>query len=63
MAAATSFSGCASYHPLPLDDRPYCAGPTVDRALLPFPYLGFHRFDPSAGLDMVEVSMLAVIPA
>jgi outer membrane protein TolC len=60
----TLLSGCASYRALPLDDsapRPdLLAHLTVDAASMPFPILPAHRFDPSDGLDMTEVAMLAV---
>ncbi len=57
-------SGCAMYRPLPLAEHPDQATSvdklTVNRDRLPFPALAAHRFDPSDGLDMDEVAMLAV---
>jgi outer membrane protein TolC len=55
--------GCATYAPLPLGngrglDR---AGQlSVSAASMPVPALATHRFDPSDGLDVTEVAMLAV---
>lgn len=64
LALLAALSGCASYHPLPLAERPGLAESlkdlSVDPASLPFPALAAHRFDPSDGLDMTEVAMLAV---
>jgi outer membrane protein, heavy metal efflux system len=57
-------AGCARYQPLPLNDHPQWpssfAHLSVNRASMPFPELARHRFDPSDGLDMTEVAMLAV---
>jgi len=57
-------AGCATYHPLKLDDKSALATSvshlTVDSHTLPFQFLSAHRFDPSDGLDMTEVAMLAV---
>jgi outer membrane protein TolC len=57
-------AGCATYRPLQLDDKVALATSvshlTVDRRILPFHFLSEHEFDPSDGLDMTEVSMLAV---
>ena len=56
-------SGCASYAPLPLDSGSGVASvaqltaPTVD---MPASMSSNHRFDPSDGLDVTEVAMLAV---
>jgi outer membrane protein TolC len=57
-------AGCASYHPLPLDDKVTLEASashlTVDAKSLPFHVLSTHKFDPSDGWDMTEVAMLAV---
>lgn len=57
-------AGCASYTPLPLPQRPDLPS-AVSRLTVPagdmrVPGLGHHTFDPSDGLDMTEVAMLAV---
>ena len=57
-------AGCASYRPEPLDTAPGMprdvARIEVDAARMPLPALRSHRFDPSDGLDIDEVAMLAV---
>ena len=56
-------AGCATYRPLPLDNTPrqqQLADITVPAASMPVPELRAHRFDPSDGLDVTEVAMLAV---
>lgn len=62
--AALFLAGCATYHPLPLDTRARAPGNPanikVDAASMPLPALRHHLFDPSNGLDMTEVAMLAV---
>lgn len=65
LAALCSISaGCASYRPEPLDTAPRMARDVarieVDAARMPLPALRSHRFDPSDGLDIDEVAMLAV---
>ena len=59
-----NMAGCASYVPLQLDDKVTLEGSashlTVDAKSLPFHFLSTHKFDPSDGLDMTEVAMLAV---
>ncbi len=58
---AASLSGCASYQKLPLATQPdFPQRLEVDASSLHFPGLSSHRFDPSNGLDMTEVAMLAV---
>ncbi len=58
---AASLSGCASYRKLPLPTTPaFPQRLEVDASSLHFPGLSSHRFDPSDGLDMTEVAMLAV---
>jgi outer membrane protein TolC len=63
-ALAAGMAGCATYHPLKLEDRIDLAASvphlTVDTHTLPFRFLRTYRFDPSDGLDMTEVAMLAV---
>src|SRR5471030_705561 len=60
-----ALAGCSTYEALPL--TPAMPAPStlvdlrVDAASLPFPALAAHRFDPSDGLDIVEVAMLAVV--
>ena len=60
---AATLGGCATYHALPLDNG---RGPqrmsdlTVPAASMPTPALRTYRFDPSNGLDVTEVAMLAV---
>jgi outer membrane protein TolC len=64
-ALAIALAGCASYQPKslgPVQDSP--AGPAdirVDPHSLPFAALATHRFDPSDGLDEIEVATLAVV--
>lgn len=58
-------ASCSTYHALPLNDRPTQPASVrdirVDTGQLAFPVLKAHRFDPSDGLDMDEVAILAVI--
>lgn len=65
LIAAMSMAACAVYHPKPLSLRPNAIhrvrDVVVDASRLPFPALAAHRFDPSDGLDMTEVAMLAVV--
>lgn len=57
-------AGCVRYHPKPLPSKASFASKvadiTVDAALMPLPELASHRFDPTDGLDMTEVAMVAV---
>jgi outer membrane protein TolC len=59
-----ALAGCASYRPLalgPVPELPASPGQIqVDTRSLPFPLLAAHRFDPSDGLDEIEVATLAV---
>jgi len=63
IVTALTLSGCATYTDLPLDNA---AGATrvaqlsVPTSTMPLPALSTHRFDPSDGLDVTEVAMLAV---
>ena len=64
-AMAVGLAGCASYQPSPLDSRPTMlqAVPhvVVDTRNLSLPELRAHPFDPSRGLDMTDVAILAVV--
>ncbi|HDR9757807.1 TPA: TolC family protein [Burkholderia cepacia ATCC 25416] len=64
LAAAAALSGCVSYRPLPLADHPNAARQIaslqIDTQSMPLPELRAHPFDPSDGLDMTEVAMIAV---
>ncbi|HEX7325770.1 MAG TPA: TolC family protein [Rhodanobacteraceae bacterium] len=63
LAATAALSGCATFHTLPLDNG---RGPqrvtdiSVPAASLPLPALRTHVFDPTNGLDVTDVAMLAV---
>lgn len=61
---AASLTGCATYHPSPLSTksnaRKDVSHIVVNAADMPLPELAAHPFDPGDGLDMTEVSMLAV---
>jgi outer membrane protein TolC len=62
---AFPFDGCATYHERPLDPSPTLPERITDLAIapaeMPLPELAAHRFDPSDGLDITEVAMLAVV--
>jgi outer membrane protein TolC len=64
-ALVAGMAGCSTYRPLQIDDKITLASSashiTVDTRTLPFHFLSAHKFDPSDGLDMTEVSMLAVV--
>src|SRR5579885_531750 len=63
LAVCTALAGCATYSPLPLDNprtQRQIADITVSAASMPVQVLREHRFDPSDGLDVTEVAMLAV---
>ena len=64
-AAFAGLAGCASYQPKPLNLQPAMlpAVPhvTVDTGEMPLPELRTHTFDPSHGLDMTDVAILAVL--
>ena len=57
-------AGCASYQSRPLDLHPGMRNSvthvTIDTRDMPLPELRAHRFDPSHGLDMTDVAILAV---
>src|SRR3546814_9731393 len=57
-------SGCATYAHLPLGDGQGASGVMqlqAPTAAMPVPLAVTHRFDPSDGLDVTEVAMLAEI--
>src|SRR5690348_18150129 len=62
--AFAALAGCATFHPLPLASGG--RGPqraediTVPAQAMPTPALRAYPFDPSNGLDVTEVAMLAV---
>ena len=62
--ALTAIAGCATYSPKPLPENPSLSRNIshimVDTNSMPLPELKAHRFDPTDGLDMTEVAMLAV---
>jgi outer membrane protein TolC len=62
---ATVVPGCTAYRGRPLDTRATLprrmTHPSIDPRQMPLPELAAHRFDPSDGLDMTEVAMLAVV--
>ncbi len=63
-SVALSCAGCATYQPLPLatqaQARDNLATIRVDASSLALPILHPHVFDPSRGLDMTDIAMLAV---
>jgi outer membrane protein TolC len=63
-ALALALSSCATYAPRPLSQQADLAGRipmTVPVKALAVPLPDYHRFDPSDGLDMTEVAMLAAV--
>ncbi|MGF6753797.1 outer membrane protein TolC [Paraburkholderia sp. GAS42] len=64
---AALLAGCTWYHREPLSPRETSTSAAtleriqVDPATMPLPELAAHRFDPSDGLDIEEVAMLAVV--
>jgi len=58
-------SACATYHALPLDDHPHLPEDishlSIDARKLPFPRMSAHIVDPSDGLDITEIAILAVL--
>src|ERR1700682_3319394 len=62
---AGGLSGCATYLQKPLSTRPALPERipdlTIDPRQLPLPELAAHTFDPTDGLDITEVAMLAVV--
>src|SRR5258708_4273063 len=63
---AMLLAGCTWYHREPLAPRDTSTSLTtlerirIDPSTMPLPELAAHRFDPSDGLDIEEVAMLAV---
>ncbi|HEX5354388.1 MAG TPA: TolC family protein [Rhodanobacteraceae bacterium] len=60
---AVLLAACASFHPLPLDNGhgvARVADITVSAEFMPTPELRAYTFDPSNGLDVTEVAMIAV---
>jgi outer membrane protein TolC len=61
------FAGCTWYHRVPLSSRDTSTSAhtferiRIDPSTMPLPELAAHRFDPSNGLDIEEVAMLAVV--
>jgi len=63
LAIVAGLSGCASYAPLPLGNghgATSVAQLSAPAADMPAPVSTTHRFDPTNGLDVTEVAMLAV---
>ncbi len=60
-----ALSGCASYHAMPLDTRPTLLHEVphliINAGQMPLPELSSRPFNPDDGLDMTEVSILAVV--
>ncbi|OIQ83231.1 outer membrane efflux protein [mine drainage metagenome] len=60
-----TLAGCVAYQPEPLGLKPSLktAVPRldIDTSKMPLPEFATHKFDPSDGLDMTEVAMLAVV--
>jgi outer membrane protein TolC len=65
-ACAILIAGCTWYHPQALSAQDTSTSAQalerirIDPGTMPLPELAAHRFDPSDGLDIVEVAMLAV---
>ena len=63
LGSVLALAGCATYSPLPLGDGQGVKDAsqlTVNAADMPLPALRTHTFDPSHGLDVTDVAMLAV---
>ena len=64
LTAMAALAGCALYSRKPLPEEPSftrnISHVLVDASTMTLPELKGHRFDPSDGLDMTEVAMLAV---
>src|ERR1700694_3959124 len=62
---AGCLAGCATYREQPLGTRSTLSDRIpdlrIDPRQMPLPELAAHRFDPTDGLDMTEVAMLAVV--
>ncbi len=64
LIAGTLISGCATYQKQPLPSKNSwpmdLSRIEIDSSKMPFPEMVSHKFDPSDGLDMTEVAMIAV---
>ncbi|HLI19236.1 MAG TPA: TolC family protein [Rhodanobacteraceae bacterium] len=63
LLATALLGGCATFHPLPLDNGrgvSRVADLKVPASAMPTPALRAYTFDPANGLDVTEVAMLAV---
>ncbi|MGH8779999.1 TolC family protein [Paraburkholderia sp.] len=66
LVGTTLVAACTWYRPAPLSAHDTSTSATalehvqIDPATMPLPELAAHRFDPSDGLDIEEVAMLAV---
>lgn len=63
LAAGLALTGCATYTAQPLGHPSGASGVAqlqASTAAMPIPAMAAHRFDPSDGLDVTEVAMLAV---
>ncbi len=62
---AATLAGCATYHRRPLNTQSTLPNRipdlTIDPREMPLPELAAHTFDPSDGLDITEIAMLAVV--
>ena len=60
-----SLAGCATYSARPLSTQSTLPNRipdlTIDPRQMPLPELAAHKFDPTDGLDITEVAMLAVV--
>ena len=62
-ACVAALAGCATYSPLPLGTRQGARAVSqlsADTSTMPLPGLRSHRFDPSHGMDVTDVAILAV---
>jgi len=64
-AAALWLTGCATYSPVPLEQKPdlvkNVSALTIDPESLPVRALRQYPFNPKDGLDMTEIAMIAVV--
>jgi outer membrane protein TolC len=63
-AVGLALTGCTTYRPMPLSEHSNAgrepASLKIDPQRMSVPELRAHRFDPSDGLDMTEVAMIAI---